>query len=97
MKKKEKSGDTQFKEDMDRIEAAFRKFDIDNDGFIDWEEFKKVSKNLNTEQARRIFDSCDQVTIWDIFTDMNWDGLLKILDKPTDRQPKRHNEAPCQS
>ena len=25
-----------------RVEAAFRKFDTDGDGFIDWEEFKQV-------------------------------------------------------
>ena len=27
---------------MDRVEAAFRKFDSDGDGYIDWEEFKQV-------------------------------------------------------
>lgn len=45
---------------MDRVEAAFRKFDTDGDGFIDWEEFKQVSKNIDSEQARRIFETCDQ-------------------------------------
>ena len=25
-----------------RVEAAFRKFDTDGDGFIDWHEFKQV-------------------------------------------------------
>ena len=25
-----------------RVEAAFRKFDTDGNGFIDWEEFKQV-------------------------------------------------------
>lgn len=29
-------------EEMDRVENAFRKFDTDGDGFIDWEEFKQV-------------------------------------------------------
>jgi len=45
---------------MDRVEAAFHKFDTDGDGFIDWEEFKQVSKNIDSEQARRIFETCDQ-------------------------------------
>jgi hypothetical protein len=27
---------------MDRVEAAFKRFDTDGDGFIDWEEFKQV-------------------------------------------------------
>ena len=27
---------------MDRVEAAFTKFDTDGNGYIDWEEFKEV-------------------------------------------------------
>lgn len=27
---------------MDRVEAAFSKFDTDGNGYIDWEEFKEV-------------------------------------------------------
>ena len=61
MKKKEKPCQAQFKEDLDRVETAFRKFDVDGDGFIDWKEFKEVTKNIDSEQARRIFHSCDQV------------------------------------
>ena len=30
-------------DNMDRVEAAFRKFDSDGDGYIDWEEFKQVA------------------------------------------------------
>ena len=63
-------------EEVDRVENAFRRFDTDGDGFIDWEEFKQVqfyfvlkkpdrgsqvAKNIDTEQARRIFETCDQV------------------------------------
>ena len=29
-----------------RVEAAFRKFDTDGDGFIDWEEFKQVDLKI---------------------------------------------------
>ena len=46
---------------MDRVETAFRKFDIDGDGFVDWEEFKEMAKNMEPEQAKRIFNSCDKV------------------------------------
>ena len=60
-KKKENQGEAQFREDLDRVESAFRKFDVDGDGFIDWKEFKKVTQNMDSEQARRIFHSCDQV------------------------------------
>ena len=60
-KKKERPCEAQFKEDLDRVESAFRKFDVDGDGFIDWKEFKEVTKNMDSEQARRIFHSCDQV------------------------------------
>ena len=34
-------------EKVDKIEAAFRKLDINNDGFIDWSEFKKVYLKSN--------------------------------------------------
>ena len=55
------SSQQKFLEDINQVEAAFRQFDVDQDGFIDWDEYKHVTKNLNTEQARRIFDACDQV------------------------------------
>ena len=31
-------------EEIDRVEAAFMKLDKDGDGFIDWEEFRQVSR-----------------------------------------------------
>ena len=31
-------------EPRDRVEAAFKKFDSDGDGYIDWEEFKQVGE-----------------------------------------------------
>ena len=37
----------QQEDNMDRVEAAFRKFDSDGDGYIDWEEFKQVGNKQN--------------------------------------------------
>ena len=34
-------------EQMDRVEMAFRKFDLDEDGFLSWEEFQQVSATLS--------------------------------------------------
>ena len=50
------------KEYMEQVEAAFMKFDLDKDGFIDWEEFQQVAKHLDLNQARRIFETCDEVS-----------------------------------
>ena len=50
-----------LKKDLDKVEAAFRKLDKDGDGYIDWEEFKEVTKDLDVEQAKGIFEACDEV------------------------------------
>ena len=61
-----KEAERKFKSDLDKVEAAFRKLDKDGDGFIDWEEFKEVSKDLDSEEAKGIFEACDKV-IWSHF------------------------------
>ena len=33
-------------EQMDKVELAFRKFDLDGDGFLSWEEFQQVRQIL---------------------------------------------------
>ena len=39
---------TEVKEEqMDKVEMAFRKFDLDEDGFLSWEEFQQVSVTLS--------------------------------------------------
>jgi len=45
---------------IDKVELAFRKFDLDKDGFLSWEEFSQFGKNMEPEQALRIFNSCEQ-------------------------------------
>ena len=34
--------------EFDRVESAFRRLDINNDGVLDWNEFKKVNSNSIT-------------------------------------------------
>ena len=40
------------REAVAKAERAFKLFDKDNDGFITKEEFQKISKKLNKQQAR---------------------------------------------
>jgi len=44
---------------MDRVEQAFRKFDINKDGYLSRDEFDLMMKNVSKEQADRIFGSID--------------------------------------
>lgn len=45
---------------VDKVELAFNKFDLDKDGFLSWEEFSQFGKNMEPDQALRIFNSCEQ-------------------------------------
>ena len=44
-----RSSDAKFEETMDRVEAAFKKFDTDGNGYIDWDEFKEVNFCLRSK------------------------------------------------
>ena len=39
---------------MEKNELAFRLIDTDDDGYIDRDEFEKVSKNLSKEQIDKV-------------------------------------------
>ena len=45
---------------MDKVEFAFRKFDIDGDGYLSWEEFQQVFV-FNTEK-NKTFKAVKKVT-----------------------------------
>ena len=38
-------------EQMDKVELAFRKFDLDGDGFLSWEEFQQVRLQSNCDHC----------------------------------------------
>ena len=68
-----------------RVEAAFRKFDKNEDGFLDWAEFQQVHKlslkifhqifqassTVDVTTLRRIFETLDEVR----------EGLQQALSK----------------
>lgn len=45
--------------DEDRVELAFRRIDLNNDGFITWDEFVQNVGDVDPVQAKRIFQTCD--------------------------------------
>ncbi|XP_023330326.1 uncharacterized protein LOC111702786 [Eurytemora carolleeae] len=53
-------GDAEEDKPVDKIETAFRKLDIDGDGFLSWEEFQQLAVKMDPDQAERIFVACDQ-------------------------------------
>ena len=73
-----KEAERKFKSDLDKVEAAFRKLDKDGDGFIDWEEFKEVSKDLDSEQAKDIFEACDKVILSHLFSFLSFSFFLLL-------------------
>ena len=45
---------------MEKNELAFRLIDTDDDGYIDRDEFEKVSKNLSKEQIDKVWSKLDK-------------------------------------
>ena len=42
--KNDAAGSREKEERLQRVEAAFHKFDLDKDGFLSWEEFQQVCR-----------------------------------------------------
>ncbi|TRY70065.1 hypothetical protein TCAL_15024 [Tigriopus californicus] len=58
--KKDSKAKAEALKQMDRVELAFRKFDANRDGFLSRAEFDEMMKDVEKEQADRIFRACDQ-------------------------------------
>ena len=58
-KKKEKEEPETEVSREDKVEMAFKKFDLDGDGYLSWEEFQLMTKTMGKEQATRFFHSGD--------------------------------------
>ena len=39
---------TELEHCLNRVEAAFKKFDLDGDGFVSWDEFKQVGHETHS-------------------------------------------------
>jgi len=57
--KKERKKPAPQTSNMDQIEMAFRKFDVNRDGYLSREEFDELMSSVGKEQADRIFKKCD--------------------------------------
>lgn len=70
----------QGEQPMDKIETAFRKFDLDGDGFLSWHEFQLFGKDLQPQQALRIFNSCNKAG----------DGMISLAEfrEMVNRKPR---------
>ena len=44
-----------------KVERAFKKFDLNGDGFLSWDEFIQIN-GLDINAAQRIFKACDKET-----------------------------------
>ena len=46
MSRQDRDQDIKYQEDLDRVEAAFRRFDTDGDGFIDWRSLNRSALRI---------------------------------------------------
>ena len=45
---------------LDRVERAFQKFDLDGDGYLDWEEWRAATAGLAEHRSARMFNRADR-------------------------------------